>query len=88
MKAYLCMLGMLLLAKPAEAQFERQEVHPFQSADTPLRTFWQEKRAHPSRSQAIFALQRRAANSRRSCCCTAPAVLVPTTGRWANGRAS
>ncbi len=35
MRARLCMLGMLLFTTAAEAQFARQEVHPFQSADTP-----------------------------------------------------
>src|SRR5882757_1451065 len=47
MRARLCMLGMLLLATPAEAQFARQEVHPFQSADTPAADFLAGKKGAP-----------------------------------------
>ena len=47
MRARLCMLGMLLFATPAEAQFGRQEVHPFQSADTPAADFLAGKKGAP-----------------------------------------
>ena len=47
MRARLCMLGMLLFATPAEAQFARQEVHPFQSADTPAADFLAGKKGAP-----------------------------------------
>jgi dienelactone hydrolase len=47
MRARLCMLGMLLFAMPAEAQFARQEVHSFQSADTPAADFLAGKKGAP-----------------------------------------
>jgi poly(3-hydroxybutyrate) depolymerase len=47
MRAGLCILGMLLFATPAEAQFARQEVHPFQSADTPAADFLAGKKGAP-----------------------------------------
>ena len=47
MRARLCMLGMLLFTTAAEAQFERQEVHPFQSADTPAADFLAGKKGAP-----------------------------------------
>ena len=47
MRVGLCMLGMLLFTTAAEAQFERQEVHPFQSADTPAADFLAGKKGAP-----------------------------------------
>ena len=47
MTARLCMLGMLLFAPAAEAQFARQEVHPFQSAETPAADFLAGKKGAP-----------------------------------------
>ena len=47
MRARLCMLGMLLFTTAAEAQFARQEVHSFQSADTPAADFLAGKRGAP-----------------------------------------
>ena len=47
MRASLCILGVLLFATPAEAQFARQEVHPFQSADTPAADFLAGKKGAP-----------------------------------------
>jgi len=39
MRAHLCVLGVLLFTTAAEAQFSRQEVHSFQSADTSATDF-------------------------------------------------
>ena len=47
MRVRLCMLGMLLFTTAAEAQFARQEVHPFQSADTPAADFLAGKKGTP-----------------------------------------
>ncbi len=47
MTARLCMLGMLLFTSAAEAQFARQEVHPFQSAETPAADFLAGKKGTP-----------------------------------------
>lgn len=47
MRARLCMLGMLLFTTATEAQFARQEVHPFQSADTPATDFLAGKKGAP-----------------------------------------
>jgi len=47
MKVHLCMLAMLLVPTVAEAQFARQEVHPFQSADTPVTDFLAGKKGAP-----------------------------------------
>jgi poly(3-hydroxybutyrate) depolymerase len=47
MRAGLCMLSMLVFTTAAEAQFARQEVHPFQSADTPVADFLAGKKGAP-----------------------------------------
>jgi dienelactone hydrolase len=47
MRTGLCMLGMLVFTTAAEAQFVRQEVHPFQSADTPAADFLAGKKGAP-----------------------------------------
>ena len=41
------MLGVMLFTTTAEAQFERQELHPFQSADTPAADFLAGKKGAP-----------------------------------------
>ena len=47
MRVRLCMLGVMLFTTTAEAQFARQELHPFQSADTPAADFLAGKKGAP-----------------------------------------
>src|SRR5262245_8869236 len=47
MRARLCILGILLFTTAAEAQFARQEVHSFQSADTSATDFLAGKKGVP-----------------------------------------
>ena len=47
MRVRLCMLGVMLFTTTAEAQFARQEVHPFQSADAPAADFLAGKKGVP-----------------------------------------
>lgn len=47
MMVRICMLGVMLFTRTAEAQFARQEMHPFQSADTPAADFLVGKKGMP-----------------------------------------